>query len=146
MPRLLLPLAAFALVAAFGCGRDDASDTGGVIDTAPGVAAEPAPDMPEPTAETGDFAFEQRQEFVQSIRQQLADLDQTIAELADQAKSRGGAVSDRALANVRAARQAVNRNLQRADAATAANWEEIKTGVNQAVDHLTEAIEAAQPK
>ncbi|HEX2250138.1 MAG TPA: hypothetical protein VHH32_07285 [Gemmatimonadales bacterium] len=146
MPRLLLPLATFALVAALGCGRDEASDTGGVVDTAPGVTSAPAPDMPDPTTGAGDFAFEQRQEFAQSIRQQMTDIDQQIAELADQAKSRGGAVSDRALANIRAARQAVNRNLQRVDAATADNWEQIRTGVSEAVDNLTEAIEAAQPK
>jgi hypothetical protein len=146
MPRLLLPLATFALVATLGCGRDEASDTGGVIDTTPGVAAAPEPGMPDPAMETGDVAFEQRQEFAQSIRQQMADIDQQIAELADQAKSRGGAVSDRALANIRTARQAVNRDLQRVDAATADNWEDIRTGVNEAVDNLTEAIEAAQPK
>jgi hypothetical protein len=146
MPRLLLPLATFALIVTLGCGRDEASDTGGVVDTAPGVAPEPAPDVSDPTAGTADFAFEQRQDFAQSIRQQMADIDQQIADLAEQAKSRGGAVSDRALANVRAARQAVNRNLQRVNAATAANWEQIKTGVNEAVDNLNEAIETAQPK
>jgi hypothetical protein len=146
MPRLLLPFAAFALVAMLGCGRDEASDTGGVIDTAPGVTSAPAPDVPDPTTGTGDFAFEQRQEFAQSIRQQMADIDQQIAALADQAKSRGGAVSDRALANIRAARQTVNRDLQRVDAATADNWDDIRTGVNEAVDNLNEAIEAAQPK
>lgn len=146
MPRLILLLGTFALIATAGCGRDEASDTGGVIDTAAGMGEAPAPDMPDPAAGSGDFAFEQRQDFVQSIRQQLNDIDQEIATLADQAKSRGGAVSDRALANIRSARQAVTRNLQRVETATAADWEEIRLGVNQAVDHLTEAIEAAQPK
>ncbi len=146
MPRLLLPLVTFALVTTLGCGRDEAADTGGVIDTAPGVTAEPAPDMPDATTRTGDFEFEERQEFAESIRQQLGDIDRTIAELSDQAKSRGGAVSDRALANIRASRQAVTRNLRRVDTATAEDWEDIRLGVNQAVDHLTEAIEAAQPK
>jgi len=146
MPRLLLLLATFALVATVGCGRDEASDTGGVIDTAPGAAAAPAPEMPDTAMGTGDFAFEQRQDFAQSIRQQLTEIDQEIADLADQAKSRGGAVSDRALANIRSARQAVSRRLQRVDAATAQDWEQIRLGVTQAVDNLTEAIEAAQPK
>lgn len=145
MQRLLSTIAILALVA-LGCGRDEANDTGGVIDTAPGVAAAPTPDVPDTAIGGSDFSFEQRQDFVQSIRQQLNDIDQQITELADQAKSRGGAVSDRALANIRAARQAVNRNLRRVDAATAADWEKTRLGVNQAVDHLTEAIEAAQPK
>jgi hypothetical protein len=146
MPRLLFPLATVSLLVMLGCGRDEASDTGGVIDTAPGVTSTPAPEVPDPATGTGDFAFEQRQEFAQSIRQQMADIDQQIAELADQAKSRGGAVSDRALANIRTARQAVNRDLQRVDAATADNWEDIRTGVNEALDNLNEAVEAAQPK
>jgi hypothetical protein len=146
MRRLLFFLGTLALVTATGCGRDEASDTGGVIDTAPGAAVAPAADMPETTTDVADFSFEQRQDFVQNIRQQLSDIDQQIADLADQAKSRGGAVSDRALANIRASRQAVNRNLQRAEAATEANWEEVRGGVNEAVDNLNEAIEAAQPK
>ena len=55
-------------------------------------------------------------------------------------------MSDRALANVRTSRRALDRSLARIDAATSANWEEIKEGVNRAVDDLSEAIEVAQPK
>jgi hypothetical protein len=40
----------------------------------------------------------------------------------------------------------VDRNLKRADAATAANWDQVKSAVTQSVDRLTESIEAAQPK
>jgi hypothetical protein len=93
-----------------------------------------------------EFGFDQRQDFAQSIRQQLSSIDQRIRELAAQAKSRGGAVSDRALANVRTARRAVDRNLRQVDAATAANWDQLKQRVNGSVDNLSEAIEAAQPK
>jgi phage host-nuclease inhibitor protein Gam len=94
----------------------------------------------------GDFSFEQRQEFAGSIRQQLADLDRDIRDLASQAKSKGGAVSDRAIANIRASRRAVDGGLRRIDAATSANWEQVKEGVNRAVENLNESIEAAQPK
>jgi hypothetical protein len=55
-------------------------------------------------------------------------------------------VSDRALANIRAARRSVDRSLGRVEAATTANWEQVKQGVNQAVDNLSESIEVAQPK
>jgi hypothetical protein len=55
-------------------------------------------------------------------------------------------VSDRALANIRATRKTVDRNLRRVDGATAANWDQAKSAVNQSVDRLTESIEAAQPK
>jgi hypothetical protein len=104
--------------------------------------------VPEPVAATSprDFSFDERQQFTESIRQQLATADQQITDLADQAKSKGGAVSDRALANIRTTRKAADRDLRRVEAATAANWDQLKTAVNQSVDRLTESIEAAQPK
>jgi TolA-binding protein len=93
-----------------------------------------------------EFTFDQRQNFVQSIRQQLTDIDRQIKELSAQAKSRGGAVSDRALSNVRAARRTVDRDLSRVTAATATSWEQVRQGVTRSVENLNEAIEVAQPK
>jgi hypothetical protein len=103
---------------------------------------------PEPAASTGprDFSFDERQQFTESIRQQLATADQQITELAGQVKSKGGAVSDRALANIRATRKAAERDLRRVEAATAANWDQVKTEANRSVDRLSESSEAAQPK
>lgn len=142
MRRITCAGLALLVAVTLGCRKRQTSDTAGVdTTTAPTVA--PAPDT-APAAPA--FAFDQRQEFAQSIRQQLAGIDQQIKDLAAQAKSRGGAVSDRALANIRASRRAVDRNLRRVDAATAANWEQVKQGVYQSVDNLTGAIEEAQPK
>jgi uncharacterized protein YaaR (DUF327 family) len=127
-----------------GCRSKQTANAGSEPDTS---FAEAAP-APEPAASNAprEFSFDQREQFTESIRQQLATADQQIKELADQVKSKGGAVSDRALANIRATRKTVDRNLKRADAATAANWDRVKNGVNQSVDRLTESIEAAQPK
>jgi hypothetical protein len=132
----------FAITA--GCRSKQTANAGGEPDTS---VTEAAP-APEPAASTAprDFSFDQRQQFTESVRQQLATTDQQIKELASQVKSKGGAVSDRALANIRATRKTVDRNLKRVDAATAANWEQAKNAVNQSVDRLTESIEAAQPK
>lgn len=145
MRRFALAVAALLLAVSLGCRKKQATAEGTTSDTALTAAtAAPAPE-PVDTAPS-DFAFERRQEFTQSIRQQLASLDQQIRDLAAQAKSRGGAVSDRAVANVRASRRAVDRSLQRVEAATAADWDRIKQGVRTSVDNLSEAIEAAQPK
>jgi len=143
----LLALAAMTLVLAvsLGCRKQRSNETGGA-DTTQNVAVAPAPAVTDTATTVADFSFEQRQDFAQSIRQQLSDLDRQISSLASQAKSRGGAVSDRALANIRTSRRAVARTLTRVDAATSANWEQIKQGVNQAVENLSESIEAAQPK
>jgi small-conductance mechanosensitive channel len=134
------------LVSTLGCRKQKANDTGGVDTTSPPPAATPAPEMPDTDAGPQNFGFDQRRLFAQSIRQELTGIDQQIKDLAAQAKSRGGAVSDRALANIRASRRAVDRSLRQVDAATAANWERVKQGVNRAVDNLSEAIEGAQPK
>jgi hypothetical protein len=103
---------------------------------------------PEPAASTSprDYSFDERQQFTESIRQQLATADQQISELAGQVKSKGGAVSDRAVANIRATRKTADRELRRVEAATAANWDQVRTALNRSVDRLSESIEAAQPK
>ena len=146
--RLLICTAlAGLLVVSLGCRRQQSSETGGMSDTTPSVStAAPAPEAEDASPGVREFGFDQRQEFAQSIRQQLAGIDQQISELAAQAKSRGGAVSDRALANIRAARRTVDRNLNQVGAATAANWDQLKQRVDGSVESLSEAIEAAQPK
>jgi hypothetical protein len=145
MRRLVLTATAVLLAVTLGCRKKQTNETGGVGDTT-GTAAAPAPEVRDTAPAVRGFGFDQRQEFARSIRQQLAGIDQQIKDLAAQAKSRGGAVSDRALANVRASRRGVDRSLKRIDAATAANWEQVKQGVNQSVDNLTESIQGAQPK
>lgn len=131
------------LLTTAGCRSKQTANATGEPDTS--TAAAPAP---EPAASNAprDFSFDQRQQFTESVHQQLATADQQIKELSDQVKSKGGAVSDRAVANIRATRKTVDRNLKRVDAATSANWEQAKGAVNQSVDRLTETIEAAQPK
>jgi small-conductance mechanosensitive channel len=142
-----LAYAALALVLAssLSCRKKQASETGGVGDTTH-AAPVVTPEVRDTTPATPAYGFDQRKEFAQSIRQQLTGVDRQIKELAGQAKSRGGAVSDNALAVIRSERRALDRNLKRVDAATAANWEQVKRGVNQSLEKLTDTIESAQPK
>lgn len=148
MRRFALAAAALVLMSSLSCRKQQSNETGGVGDTTNASAAAPAPAAEVPTTSTGiqDFAFDQRQEFAQSIRQQLADIDQQATELGSQVKSRGGAVSDRALARLLRMRRAVERDLGRVNTATAGDWEQIRNEVTQGVDQLNEAIQAAQPK
>lgn len=135
---------AVLLASPLSCRKRQAPETGGVSDTTRAPVVAPA--VRDTTPAVREFGFDQRQAFAQSIRQQLTGIDQQIKDLAGQAKARGGAVSDRALANIRAERRALDRNLKRVDAATAANWEQIKRGVNQSVEKLNDSIEGAHPK
>jgi hypothetical protein len=147
MRHFAFAVAILLAVAALACRRQQSNETGGMSDTTPAAATTAeAPPAVDTASGVREFAFEQRQDFARSIRQQLSDFDRQIRELGAQAKSLGGAVSDRALANVRSARRTVDRDLRRVDAATAANWDQIKQRVNGSLDNLSEAIEAAQPK
>ncbi len=148
MRRFAFAAATFVLILSLGCRKQRSNETGGVSDTTtpPPTTSEPAPAAADTASAPPEFTFDQRQNFVQSIRQQLTDIDRQIKELSAQAKSRGGAVSDRALNNVRAARRTVDRDLTRVNTATAANWEQVRQGATRSVENLNEAIEVAQPK
>lgn len=139
-----LTIAALALLLAAGCGkRNNTEEVGGTGDTAPApeVATSAVDEAPP-----GELSFDQRQQFTETIRQQLAGIDAEIDQLAAQVKSKGGAVSDRALARVRASRQAASNNLKRIETATADNWEQIRNRVTRSVEDLEETLGSAQPK
>jgi hypothetical protein len=143
MRYLFLSVPALLLALGLGCGNKKTSESGGVSDTSVSVTTPPPAEEP---VEARDFSFDERQGFAQSIRTQLTDLDNQIAQLSAEAKSKGGAVSDRALARIRESRRAVDQNLKRIDAATSANWEDVKGRVNRSVETLAEAVEGAMPK
>ena len=135
--------AAVLLTTLLGCGDRKSSETGGVSDTSVTVTT---PDVVDDPLEARDFTFDERQGFAASIRQQLSELDSQIEQLAAEAKSKGGAVSDRALARIRGTRKLVDRNLTRIDNATADTWDDVKNRVNGSVEDLAESVEGAMPK
>lgn len=146
MRTVALGAVALLLAATWGCGdreragRDDGMDA---VSTPAGDA------MQETGGGVGaprTYGFEDRRDFAQTARDRLADLDRQIEELSNQAKSEGGSVSDRALANARTARRTVERELARVDNATAENWEEVRSGVDRSLEDLAEAVERAYPK
>ena len=143
MRHLGITVAGVIVTALLGCGDRKNSETGGVSDTSVTVTT---PDVADEPVEARDFSFDERQGFAGSIRQQLAELDGRIEQLAAEAKSKGGAVSDRALARLRESRRTVDRNLTRIDNATADTWEDVKGRVNRSVEDLAEGVEAAMPK
>lgn len=143
MQHLTITAAALMLVTLLGCGDRKTNETAGVNDTSINVTT---PDVVDEPVEARDFTFDDRQGFAASIRQQLTELDSQIEQLAADAKSKGGAVSDRALARIRENRAAASRSLARIDNASADTWEDVKGRVNQSVENLAESVEAAMPK
>lgn len=144
MRPLAFALPALMLAVTLGCGDRRNREVGGVNDT--DVSAAATPTISDAAPEARDFTYDERQGFAESIRQQLADLDGRIQQLSAEAKSQGGAVSDRALSRIRASRRAADRNLSKIANASADDWDELKLNTNQAVETLNEAIEAALPK
>ena len=142
MRYLALAVPALLLAVTPACSKKKTSESGGVSDTSISVTTPPA----EAPVEARDYTFDQRQGFAQSIRSQLAGLDGQIAQLSQEAKSKGGAVSDRALERIRAARKVVDRNLSKVDKVSADNWDELKLNTNQSVQDVAEAVEGAMPK
>jgi hypothetical protein len=143
MRHLAISAVGVMLIAVLGCSGKKSSETGGVNDSSINVTTPPATEAP---VEARDFSFDERQDFAQSIRSQLTELDAQIAQLSAEAKSKGGAVSDRALERIRAARKAADRNLGKIANATADNWEAVKTSTNRSVEDVAEAVESAMPK
>ena len=143
MRHLAIAVAGVIITSLVGCSGRKTSETGGVSDTSVTVST---PNVPEPPVEARDFSFEDRQGFAASIRQQLSELDTQIDQLAGEVKSKGGAVSDRAVARIRQSRQAAEKSLSQIDNATADTWEDVKTRVNRAVEDVAEGVEGAMPK
>jgi hypothetical protein len=143
MRHLALAIPALLLAVILGCGDRKTRESGGVNDSSINVTTPPATEAP---VEARDFSFDERQDFAQSIRSQLTELDAQIAQLSAEAKSKGGAVSDRALERIRAARKAADRSLGKIANATADNWEAVKASTNQSVEAVAEAVEGAMPK
>jgi DNA-binding protein YbaB len=142
MRYLALAVPALLLAVTPACSKKKTSESGGVSDTSISVTTPPA----EAPVDAKDYSYEERQDFAQSIRSQLAELDGQIAQLSQEAKSKGGAVSDRALERIRAARKVVDRNLTKVASATADNWEQVKQNTNQSVEAVAEGVEGAMPK
>ena len=143
MRHLAFTLAGVLVTALLGCGDRKNNETGGVSDTSLTMTT---PDVAEAPVEARDFSFDDRQGFAASIRQQLTELDTQIEQLAAEVKSKGGGVSDRAVARIRESRKAAERSLSGIDNATADSWEDMKTRVNRSVEDLAEAVEGAMPK
>jgi len=143
MRHLAFAVAGVLVTALLGCGDKKNNETGGVSDTSVTVAP---PTVTEAPVEARDFAFDDRQGFAASIRQQLTELDGRIEQLAAEVKSKGGAVSDRAVARIRESRKTAEQSLGRIDNATADSWEDVKLRVNRSVEDLAGAVEGAMPK
>ncbi len=145
---------AAALMFAFttACNDRDRQDTASRIDNA---AEEAGQDVREGAEDVGDaaedavddldgYSYERRDEFRRDVRQRLNRMDQELAEFERDAKAGGDSARLDAVAAARDARQAVDRDLERLGDATAANWDELRHRVSEALDSAHRELRALQ--
>jgi hypothetical protein len=146
---------AAALMLAFtaACNDRDRQDTASRIDNA---AEEAGRDIREGAEDVGDaaedavddldaYSYERRDEFRSDVRQRLNRMDDELAEFERDAKAGADSARQDAVAAARDARQAVDRDLERLDDATAANWEELRHRVSEALDSAHHRLRALSP-
>ena len=148
--------AAVLMAAALACTPQDRQDTANRAESAAedvGDAAregaaevrEGASEVGDEARELGDFTYDQRNEFRSNLDQRLEGIDQEIAELERDTKRGANQARDSALVDIRTARKAVDRDLNRLATATESNWDDLKRAVNQSVASLQEAVRRQRP-
>ena len=162
----LMACAAAALTFAFtaACHDRDRQDTGTRIDNAAeeagrdveegaedvaGAAEDAAEDVgnaAEDAVNDADaYSYERRDEFRSDVRARLDRMDGELAEFERAREAEAGEARRDAVAAARDARQAVDRNVERLDAATADNWSEVRSRVSESLDSAERALRALRP-
>jgi hypothetical protein len=147
-----LPYAAAAtvlIVAAFACSPRDRQETANRADAAAedvrDAANEGADEVRDEAREAREYAYAERSDFRRDIDLRLKGLDEEIAQLQRDTKRGVDKARDSAMVNIRTARTAVDRDLDRLAAATESEWNEVKSNVNESVYALQEAVRRARP-
>ena len=146
-----MPYAAVAtllIAGAFACSPRDRQETANRADAAAEDvrdAAKAADEVRDEARETRDYAYAERNDFRRDIDLRLKGLDQEIVQFERDTKRGVDRGRDSLLVNIRSARRAVDRDLDRLAAATENDWNDIKSQVNGSVYALQEAVRRARP-
>jgi hypothetical protein len=149
MRQITCAAAAVLMAAAFACSPRDRQDTANRADsvgadirdeTREGVA-----EVKEEAREARDYTFAERQDFRRDLDLQLKKLDEQIAGIEADTKRGVDHARDSAIVNVRAARKAVSRDLNRLDATTEQTWDDTKRTVNESLSALDREVRKLLP-
>jgi hypothetical protein len=147
-----MPYAAAAMAlaaAAFACSPRDRQETANRADTAVedvrDAAREGADEVRDEAGDARDYTFAARSDFRRDIDLRLKGLDEEITQLERDTKRGVDKARDSAMVNIRTARRAVDRDLDRLAAATESEWDEVKSSVNGSVTALQDAVRRARP-
>jgi hypothetical protein len=137
-------------VSALACRDRDRDETASRVDSAASDvgqevregAASARDEVREGARELRSYTWAERDAFRRDARQRLKNIDGQIDQLATDARSSGSTISDSAMADIRSARKAVDRNLARLDDATEDGWADVRAGVDRSLESLRDRIDA----
>lgn len=149
MRQITCAAAAVLMAAALACSPRDRQDTANNVESAAedvrDEVREGADEVSEEAREARDYAYGERNDFRSETDLRLKGLDEEIAELERDTKRGVDNSRDSALVDIREARKAVDRELDRLDSATESNWDEVRRSVSESVYTLDQAVRRQRP-
>lgn len=149
MRQITCAAAAVLMATALACSPRDRQETASKVDSAAAdvreEAREGAEEVREEAREARDYSYAERSDFRRDLDLQLKKLDEQIAGIERDTKRGVDSARDSAIVNVRTARKAVSRDLDRLGAATESNWDEAKRTLNQSLSALDREVRRLLP-
>ena len=146
MRQMICAAAAVLVVTTLGCSPRDRRETASSLDsTAADVSQDVKQTADEAREEFREYGYDRRSEFRRDVDLKLKKLDEQIADLERSTKRGLDKARDSAVVEIRGARRAVSRNLDRLGAATESSWEEVKRDITAAVDSLDRTVKTQLP-
>ena len=130
--------------------REGANDVGDAVDTAAdkvGDAARGVGDATEDAARqaTGTWTWDRREEYRSEARARLDGLDRELAEARKSVNHDASEAYTKGVAAARETRREVGADLERLNAATASNWNELRDDFRASIDSLDRQLHSLQP-
>ena len=146
MRQMICAAAAVLVVTTLGCSPRDRRETASSLDsTAADVSQDVKQTTDEAREEFREYGYDRRSEFRRDVDLKLKKLDEQIADLERTTKRGLDKGRDSAVVNIRGARTAVSRSLDRLGAATESTWDEVKRNVTAGVDSLDREVKTQLP-
>jgi hypothetical protein len=130
--------------------RESANDVGDAVDTAADKAGDAAHDVGHEVADaardvTNSWGWDRREEYRREARTRLDGLDRELADARKSVNRDATEAYTKAVAAARETRRHVGTELERLDAATESNWNELRDDFRASIDSLDQQLDELQP-
>jgi len=149
MRQITCAAAAVLMATALACSPRDRRETASKVDSVAEdireETREGAEEVREEAREAREYSYAQRNEYRRDLDLQLKKLDEQIAGIERDTKRGLDQARDSAIVNMRAARKAVSRDLDRLGAAPESTWDEAKRNLNESLSALDREVHRLLP-